>query len=299
MNVLITGSSGLIGQHLASLLTEKKIRAVGYDRNPPEAKEGNYLFEQGELEDFPRLAAVIKKHHIDAIVHGGGISHPLVGSRSPNQVVQTNIVGTNYIYEAANIFKVKTVIYLSSAAVYGDNNTASLLEDIKPTPTSIYGVSKIAGEYLAQLFAKQFGLEIITLRFPFVYGPGRRMPDPINDLIIKAKNGENITVDGMDQQLEFIYVKDAVRAIWLALKAEHIRGEVVNIGTGQLTPIREIAANVHEMFPNVTMKEGHGRLEYDEMGALDCSKAKRILGFEPLYSLKSGMLEYAKWIINQ
>ncbi len=299
MNVLITGSSGLIGKHLVSLLTEKNINVIGYDRSPTESKKINYTFEQGELEDFPRLAAILKKYKVDSIIHSGGISHPIVGSNSPNQVVQTNIVGTNNIFEASRLFEVSKVIYLSSGAVYGNNESCPLPEDARPTPTSVYGVSKVTGEYLAQIFTKQFGMDITTLRFPFVYGPGRSMPDPINFLIRKARDRENITMDGMEQQLEFIYVKDAVRAIWLALNSENIGGEIFNIGAGRLTSIREVVTNVQEMFPYVTIEEGNRDMEYDEMGPLDCSKAKEVLDFEPFYSLKNGIQEYANWIMNK
>lgn len=295
MNVLITGNSGLIGKHLISLFIEKNINVIGYDRSPSNSNAYGYIFEQGELEDFPRLAAVLKKHKVDSIIHSGGISHPIVGSHSPNKVIQTNIVGTNNVYEAARLFGIKKIIYLSSGAVYGKNKSISLQEEEKPTPTSIYGVTKITGEYLAQTFTKQFGLEITILRLPFVYGPGRSMPDPINYLVQKAKNGEEIAMEGIEQQLEFIYVKDAVRAIWLALNSENIGGEIFNIGSGQLTSIREIITIVQEIFPHVTIEQIDAQMEYDEMGPLDCSKAKRLLGFEPIYTLKNGILEYANW----
>lgn len=93
LNILITGSSGLVGTHLITYLVNKGYRVVGYDRNKSEQEMRNYTFEQGELEDFPRIASIIKKYNIELIVHGGGISHPIVGGQSPNQVVQTNIIG--------------------------------------------------------------------------------------------------------------------------------------------------------------------------------------------------------------
>ncbi|MDV2887611.1 NAD-dependent epimerase/dehydratase family protein, partial [Alkalihalophilus pseudofirmus] len=114
----------------------------------------------------------------------------------------------------------------------------------------------ITGEYLAQIYTKQYGLNITILRYPFIYGPGRIMPDPINALIYKAKNKENITLNGLEQRLEFIYVKDAVRAIWLALNSKNTHGEIFNIGTGYLASMKEIVAIVQEIFPNVSIKEG-------------------------------------------
>lgn len=300
MKVLVTGSSGLIGKQLISFLAQKKINVIGYDRNYSESSPSGYTFEQGELEDFPRIASVIKKHEIDAIIHGGGVSHPIVGGGSPNQVIKTNILGTNNIYEAARLFGIKKIIYLSSGAVYGNNKATLLNEEEKPTPTTIYGVTKTTGESLAQVYTEKNILEIISLRLAFVYGPGRYMPDPIKLLIQIAERGEDINEEkGMDQKLEFIYVKDVVRAIWLALESKGLEGEVFNIGTGYLASMKEIINIIQDIYPHLSISMGPGDMGYDEMGSFDCSKAQKILKFEPLYSLKEGILEYANSFVNE
>lgn len=297
MNVLITGSSGLIGNQLVSYLVQKNINVIGYDINPSNLVLPQYTYEQGSLEDFPRMASVVKEHKIDKIIHGGGISHPKIGDQSPNQVVHTNIVGTSNIFEVARLFDVKKVVYLSSGAVYGKNKLNPLHENEKPTPTSFYGVSKLTGEYLAQTFTKKYDLGVTSLRLAFVYGPGRNMPDPIKELIEKSKYNESVNENkGMAQKLEFIYVKDAINAIWLALETEGIDGEIFNIGTGRLTSMPEIITIIQELYPHVSIKLGPGNMGYDEMGSFDCTKAMEILKFKPMYTLRQGISDYANLI---
>lgn len=296
MNILVTGSTGLIGFHLIELLLNENENVIGYDKKSSTREHPNYTYEQGDLTDFPRLASVVKKHKIDALVHSGGASHPKVGNESPNSVVQTNIVGTNNVLEASRLFNIKKIIYMSSAAIYGDNTSPHLSEEEKPQPTSIYGVSKISGEYLSQVFSNEFGLNITILRLPFVYGPKRYMPDPISDNLYKAIEKKEIALSNTQQKLEFIYVKDVARAIYLTLHSKGVNGEIFNIGSGRLTPMREITNIIYEIFPEGNFKKEYMTGKYDQIGSLDCSKARKLLKFTPHYSLKDGIIEYAHYI---
>lgn len=301
MSVLIIGSSGLIGSHLVEFLLAKNMTVIGYDVNTTykKNKSSGYIFEQGSVEDFPFLASVIKKHEIEMIVHAGGVSHPKSWEQSPNKIIQTNVVGTSNVFEAARLFGIKKVIYLSSAAVYGENTSRLLNENEKPDPATIYGASKITGEYLAKIYTNEFGLQVTSLRIPFVYGPGRKMHEPIKFLLEKAIKGENINEEsGMDQKLEFIYVKDVVAAIWLALRSRESIGEIINIGAGKLTSMREIVDVLTNIFPNVSIEIGSGDFGYKETAPLDCTKAESILKFTPKYSITKGIYEYTELIKN-
>ncbi len=296
MNILITGSNGLVGRHLVEHFARQNIRVIGFDINsaPKEyTRFPQYVFEQGNVDDFPRLASIIKKYEINTIVHGGGISHPNGIEDSPNKVIHTNILGTSNVFEAARLFRVKQIIYLSSAAVYGDSKVAPLHEKVVPTPTSIYGVTKVTGEYLANVYYEKYGINTISLRLPFVYGPGRATHDPIKFILEKALNGENVIEDkGMDQRIEYIYVKDVVNAIWLAINNKNVNGLTLNIGTGSLTSTGEIISVMQQLFPNTLFEIGPGGFGYDEISPLDCKIAKKVLNFTPSYSITDGINEY-------
>ncbi|QQK78868.1 NAD(P)-dependent oxidoreductase [Salicibibacter cibi] len=298
MNVLVTGSSGLIGASLVKGLADEGFKVIGYDKFSNNAiPHKDYKFEEGDLCDFPRLASVIKKYKIDSIIHCGGMSHPQVGAISPYNIVQTNIVGTTNVFESARLFNVKKVVYISSGAVYGKNQLCVTKETDQLNPTTIYGVSKVTGEQIAAVFASNYGVESISLRLAFVYGPNRLMPDPLKMLLSQAIAGENIYEEkGADQKLEFIYIKDVVTAIKKALILTNLKHNVFNIGSGVNDSLMEVISVIRGLFPNISIEIGKGDFGYDRIGAFDCSRAKEELGFSPNYSLKEGIRDYAKFL---
>ncbi|UQZ82624.1 dTDP-glucose 4,6-dehydratase [Paenibacillus konkukensis] len=296
MNVLVTGSSGLVGSAVMGLLSREGHNVVGFDQKTSPLTE-HFTVETGDLCDFPRLASIIQKHGIDAIVHSGGISHPHAGEISPYETVRTNIVGTTTILEAAKIFHIRKVVYLSSGAVYGNHAAAVTTLESKVNPENTYAVTKLTGEYLGEAYNRNYGMNVISLRLAFVYGPYRFMPDPIKSLLERAVNGIDVDdAKGADQQLEFIYVKDAARAVYQALQAEACSSSIFNIGTGVNTKMTEVAAIIKKLYPNISIKLGSGDLGYDFIGAFDCGEAERQLQFKAKYNLEDGIADYAKYL---
>lgn len=298
MKVLVTGSSGLVGSTVLRLLQNEGHEAIGYDQKTSPITEG-FTVETGDLCDFPRLVSVLKKYDIDAIVHAGGISHPHAGEISPYQTVKTNILGTSTVFEAARLFAIQKIVYLSSGAVYGNNASATTTTDDKVHPENTYAVSKLTGEYLGEVYNKNYGMNIISLRLAFVYGPYRFMPDPIKSLLERAVNGIEINDPvGGDQQLEFIYVKDAALAVYKALQAEKCNQSIFNIGTGVNTTIHEVVDIIKRIFPNQSIQVGSGDLGYDFIGAFDRTPAEKELKFMPQYSLEEGIKDYAAFLVS-
>lgn len=300
MNILVTGSNGLIGRHLVEFLLTRNLNVIGFDINPAEEeyiKSPHFAFEQGSVEDFSHLISVVKKYEIDKIIHGGGISHPEESEGTSNKIINSNILGTSNVFEAGRLFQVKQIVYLSSAAVYGISKAANLNERIVPTPTSIYGVTKVTGEYLARVYYEKYGINTTSLRIPFVYGPGRETHEPIKYILEKALIGENVIEDkGIDQNLEYIYVKDVVNAIWLTMNNRNASGLTINIGTGNLASTREIISIMEKLFPNILFELGKGDFGYDEISPLDCTEARETLNFVPSYSIADGINEYHDYL---
>lgn len=295
MRILVTGCSGLVGLNLLESLANKGYLVIGYDQKGPVYESPNFIFEQGDLCDNNRIFSVLNSYKADCIVHCGGISHPKIGTS--DQIIQSNINGTVNIFEAAKKFNIKRVINLSSGAVYGQNQLEYTNEDTPLVPTSIYGVSKVAGEQIAKIYNESYGLEIISLRVCFVYGPLRSMPDPLKSILERLVRGESVKDEhGADQELEFIYVKDVVRCIEKIIELGHIERRVYNIGCEQSVTLTEIAQIARLIFPNSTIQIGPGKLGYDVIGPFDCSRAKQDLNFLPSYSLEEGIREYAQFL---
>jgi nucleoside-diphosphate-sugar epimerase len=300
MSILVTGSAGLVGSSLIELLISKGEQVIGYDRSLTKAPLSGCIYEKGDLCDFPRIAYILQKHKVDRIVHSGGLSHPYAGTESPNEMVQTNIVGTLNIFEASRLFGIKRVVYLSSGAVYGNSDKLVMQEEEPLRPTTVYAVSKLTGEMLADVYSNNYNMSMVSLRLASVYGPRCFMPDAVKDLLEKAVRGENIRQEqGADQQLEFLYVKDAARAIWLAVNAENKPHKVYNIGSGVNQTVRDVADIIQKVYPNLDIEIGEGGMNYDFLGAFDCSMAEKDLGFKAEYSLEAGIRDYVEYLKKQ
>ncbi|MFD2658602.1 NAD-dependent epimerase/dehydratase family protein [Gracilibacillus thailandensis] len=303
MNILVTGSNGLIGRHIVKFLLHKDLNVVGFDLKPTLADYihfTNFTFIEGSVSDYYHLESVMEKYKIDKIIHGGGISHPKGYENSPDKILNTNIMGTSNVLEAGRLATVQQIVLLSSAAVYGSNQTTNLNEDVAPTPTSIYGVSKITSEYLANVYHEIHGMNITSLRIPFVYGPGRKTHDPIKHMLEKALNDEDVIEEvGIDQKLEYIYVKDVVRAIWLTINTKRANGITLNIGSGNLTSSIDIISVMKQLFPRLKFELGPGDFGYDEVSPLNCTKAREILNFKTSYSIMDGISEYHDLLKNK
>jgi len=251
MVVLVTGATGLCGSAIIKQLSREGILSIGYSRKKPSNPEKGCIYEQGDLNSLASICRVVKKYNVTHVIHSGGISHPLINTDDPLNIVQTNIIGTINMLDAAKLFDVQRFIYLSSGAVYGNSKKDRMVETDACFPTSIYGVTKLAGEGLCRVYKEQFSLQTVSLRLCYIYGPGRYQPDAIRDLLVSAIRGEDILWEkGGDQALEYLHVEDCARAVILALKNKTLPYNEVNIGSGQNTSIIEVAKIIERLFQN-------------------------------------------------
>ncbi|MDW8045577.1 MAG: NAD(P)-dependent oxidoreductase, partial [Nitrososphaerota archaeon] len=198
MNILITGGTGYIGAHLAYELATRGERVVAYDVSPAyKALEGvkDVKVVKGDILDLPRLLHTIKEEKVDMIVHTAAMLTDESEQR-PSSAFKINVEGTINCLEATRLFNLKRIVYISSRSVYGYTPIGKKInEDHPKEPVSIYGITKLMGEYFGLNYVKKYGIDFIALRFPIVFGIPRApmsfrgVSGAIMDIIQKSSIG--------------------------------------------------------------------------------------------------------------
>jgi nucleoside-diphosphate-sugar epimerase len=306
MAVFITGGHGHIGSWTAQYLAEEGEDVILFDTNPvvPDCLQevaGKVTFIQGDVLDFPRLADVFRRHRdaIDGIIHTVGIMGELV-LENPHGNVNLNIAGTHNVLEIARQFAIPKVVYTSTGAVYGEVS-GIIAEDAAPVnPSDLYGATKASCEFLGRQYAQAFDFDFRIARVYFCYGAGKLPSHFIRlyRLAFGALEGlSGLEMDrGADQQLDFVYVEDAARGTALLYQTANPPHSIYNIATGVPTTVGRIAELARHYSPfDVSVTLGQGAL-MKRCEALDITRARAELGFEPRYDVDAGIRKYAAWM---
>jgi len=306
MAVFITGGHGHIASWTAYFLARGGEQIILYDTNSiaPDCLDevsGQITFVKGDVMDFPRLTDIFKKYknEIDGIIHTVGIMGELV-LENPHANAALNIGGTLNMLEIARLFEIPRVVYTSTGAVYGAVAGVPSEDRYLPNPSDLYGSTKASSEYLGQQYANSFGFEFRVSRVYFCYGPGK-LPSRfirLYRLAFGALEGlEDLQMEkGADQKLDFTYIEDAARGTAMLYQAGALKHAVYNIATGVPTPVSQVVqlAQRYSSF-NVSVELGPGKL-MQRAEALDISRAREELGFEPQYDIEAGVQKYAQWM---
>ena len=306
MAIFITGGHGHIGSWAAYFLAQQGEHCILYDSHPValdylEKVLHNIEFIKGDVLDFPRLTEIFyqRKGEIDGILHTVGIMGEMV-LNNPHGYVRLNIGGTHNMLEIARVFEIPKVVYTSTGAVYGAISGIASEDTHRPDPSDLYGSTKVSSEYLGQQYAKAFGFDFRIGRLYFCYGPGKYPANFIRlyQMAFGALEGlEGLQMDkGADQRLDFTYIEDAGRGTALLYQASDLEHDVFNIATGTPNSIGRVAelAQKYSRF-TVDVQLGPGEL-MQRCEALDISRAREELGFEPKYDLEQGIQRYAEWL---
>ncbi|HLI10330.1 MAG TPA: NAD(P)-dependent oxidoreductase [Alphaproteobacteria bacterium] len=298
-SILITGVNGMIGFALARRLAAEDRRVVGMDRVLPPDGDLNCPVVTAELSDPHRLHWTIRHYGVDRIVHCGAYSGPMLQRDNPFQMLETNVVGTMHVVEAARVAGLRRVVFLSSIVAYGPQpmdravpESACLLAD-EP-----YGASKVCGEAILRAYSARHGLAGVALRVTAVYGP-RRTTDCLIRLMIR--NGfAGVTTHvpyGAAWRRQYVNVEDVVSAIVAALDRKNLPQAAYNISGGINPTLEEVAKAVAAAVPEAHVEFGSEAHPFDQpIGPLDIAAAKRDLGYVPRVSLVDGIAAYAAWL---
>jgi UDP-glucose 4-epimerase len=245
----VTGGCGFIGSHLIRRLRDCGVRVLAIDslgygrRENLDLSDSDIHFEQLELcsgagERLRKLLqGVDYVFHLAAEKHNQSINYP-------GRLLEANVIGTYELLRAAADAGVKKVVFTSSLYVYGRMSGPPMSEDEVPAPQTIYGISKLSGEHLCRYFSAQCGMPAVCLRLFFVYGPRQYAGLGYKSVIVKnfdrmLKDHKPVICGDGHQELDYIYVDDAVSAILLAMTGDD-NFAVFNVGSGSGTSINHL-----------------------------------------------------------
>ena len=262
--VLITGANGFIGSHLCEALNKK-----GYDV----AHLG-----KADIRDFKEILKIFKKQKPYGVFHLAALLPP----GENNAFFDVNVKGTFNLLEACRLCDVKRFIYSSSMSVYGDAKYLPVDEKHPNNTSDFYGLSKLLGEELVKLYIKQYDLNAIILRYSGVYGPGKKQ-GAVANFIKNAKLDKPLTITH-NISWDIIYIKDVVEANIMAFeKADKLRFEIINIGSGKEINIKDLAEKIIQITGSkskIRILASHGSLAPRHF-YFNINKAKRLLKFKP------------------
>jgi len=257
---------------------------------------------EGDVKNFEDTMAASKG--IDITIHLAGNTGVAPSVENPKADMESNVIGTFNMLEASNRNKVSKFIFASSGAPLGEVEPP-IHEEKLPRPVSPYGASKLAGEAYCSAYFKTFGLKTISLRFGNVYGPRSKHKNSVVAKFIKsALEGKPLEIYGDGSQTrDFIFIEDLIQAIMLAAAAD-LGGEIFQIATFRETTIKEIAELISNYIKTIkgvepTIVYARPRIGDVRRNYSNITKARKILGYNPLYDLEYGLKQTLNYFLER
>ena len=315
--ILVTGAAGFIGSNFVRMLLGRKDAAgaklIAFDKltyagnlaNLQDLleKHGDRLaFVKGDIADEDMVSAVWKEHGVTEVVNFAAESHVDRSIMGSGPFVEANVVGVQVLLDVAKANGVQKFLQVGTDEVYGtlpeDKPEEKFTEDTPIQPNSPYSASKAAGDCLVRSYFHTFKTPVLTTRCSNNYGP-YHFPEKLIPLFVtNLMEGKKVPLygDGLNVR-DWLYVEDHCDAIWTVLNRGTF-GEVYNVGGNneltnrQITEIilREMGANWNESVQYVKDRPGH-----DRRYAIDASKIKRELGWEPKHRFEQAIRTTIQW----
>ena len=330
--ILVTGGAGFIGSAVVRHIIEStqdsvvNVDKLTYAGNLEslESVENNprYAFEQVDICDSKALLRVFEHHQPDAVMHLAAESHVDRSIDGPAAFIETNIVGTYTLLEAARAYwntlndERKAAFrfhHISTDEVYGDlEGTDDLFTETTPyAPSSPYSASKASSDHLVRAWLRTYGLPTIVTNCSNNYGPFHFPEKLIPLMILNALDGKPLPVYGNGQQIrDWLFVEDHARALYKVVTEGEV-GETYNIGghneKANIDVVHTICSLLEELVPN--KPEGVAKYEdlityvkdrpgHDVRYAIDAAKIGRELGWKPQETFESGIRKTVEWYLN-
>lgn len=293
--VLITGASGFIAPHLIEECLNEGWQVWGVDRaSGCKIKHPNFKFGQKDVRDI----TLEELKGADYIFHLAFVTNIPNSIQHPLETTYDNIGMTVYLLDLAAKAGVKKFVFPSTASLYG-TNPIPWKEDMPPYPLEPYSWQKLACEYACKIWTSRYGLPTTVLRLFQVFGENQRQDSALYAFFKAKKENKPMTLTETTAQSsfrtgqrDFVYVKDVARAFVLAAKTSSTgKGEIINIGTGRVNTIEEVAKAIGGEIIFIP------RRGYEvEKHEADITQAKKLLNWEPKVNILDWLREFVKTI---
>jgi len=332
LKILITGGAGFIGsavvRHIIQntddvvLNVDKLTYAGNLESLASVADNARYQFSQTDICDRVALDQLFSQFQPDAVMHLAAESHVDRSISGPADFIETNIIGTYQLLEAARQYwnelddqaqQAFRFHHISTDEVYGDlEGTDDLFtETTSYAPSSPYSASKASSDHLVRAWHRTYGLPVVLTNCSNNYGPYHFPEKLIPLIILNALQGKSLPVYGNGQQIrDWLYVEDHARALYKVV-TEAAVGETYNIGghneQKNIDVVKSICSLLEELAPNKPQGLAHyedlisyvaDRPGHDLRYAIDASKIKQDLGWVPQESFETGLRQTVQWYLN-
>ena len=323
---MITGGAGFIGSHVVRLFVKRypEYRIVNLDlltyagnlENLKDVEgEPNYTFVRGDICDYERMVELFREYDIDGVIHLAAESHVDRSIKDPFTFARTNVMGTLSLLQAAKVcwegnYEGKLFYHISTDEVYGalEFDDTLFTEQTKYAPHSPYSASKASSDHFVRAYHDTYGMPTIVTNCSNNYGP-YQFPEKLIPLFINnIRKGKSLPVYGRGENVrDWLYVEDHARAIDAIFHRGKV-AETYNIGGfnewRNIDLIKVVIKTVDRLLGN---EEGHSlhlityvadRLGHDARYAIDSTKLKEELGWEPSLQFEEGIEKTVKWYLE-
>tara|TARA_B110000438_G_C15800416_1_gene644889 strand:- start:1285 stop:2286 length:1002 start_codon:yes stop_codon:yes gene_type:complete len=303
MKILITGVAGFLGSHLSQKLSEQGHNIIGIDNMAGGYKDNipkNITFLNFDCCDLNKMQNAMKD--VDVVYHCAATAHEGLSVFSPYEITKNNFMASISVFSAAISHKVKRIVFCSSMARYGDQQTP-FTEEMTPKPVDPYGISKVAAENVLINLCELNNIEWIIAVPHNIIGPRQKYDDPFRNVVsiminrMLQKKAPIIYGDG-NQKRCFSYIDDCLSCLIPMLDQKNLNKQIINIGPDEefvtINEISEICSNI----TGSNLKPIYKKDRPKEVKHATCSadKARKLLNYKTTTNLYDGIMDTFKYI---
>jgi len=296
--VLVTGGCGFLASYLIPALVAKGATVIAFDVSVPKSvsnePKDRVHYVQGDLASEADIYRVMIRYRFTDVFHLGGLLAE-VCEADPLRAFKVNFLSTLTLLDASVSLGVQRFVMTSSISVFGQDVEEPVKDDAPKNPTTIYGQTKLASEHLLLSYARKYGLDTRAVRFAWVFGPGRKtgITATWSSLLLDAiAEGKPVEILNAEERGDWLYVKDAVKALLGVWEVQTAPQRIYNIAGG-VHSIREVVEIARRYRPEAKISWRSESLYLSPYpAAYDDGPARAEIGWRPDYTIERAVKEH-------